>query len=80
MATSSFNLFDFKLERGTFGITYLPVLPVDVDGKASGVDIGADLGGAFSLLSCDGIGVGIAEVFVLIPEVSRGDAPAFFGL
>ena len=78
LATRSFNLFDFKLERGTFGITYLPVLPADEDGKTSGVDIGAGPGGVFSLLSCDGIG--IAEVVVLIPEVSRGNASVFFGL
>ena len=49
LATRSFNLFDFKLERGTFGITYLPVLPADVDGKTSGVDIGAVPGGLCSL-------------------------------
>ena len=73
LATRSFNLFDFKLERGTFGITYLPVLPVDVDGKTSGVVIGADLGGVTSLLSCD---VGIAEVMVL--KLVIGACSSFF--
>ena len=75
-ATNSFNLFDFKLERGTLGITYLPVLPADVDGRTSGVDIGVGLGGVHSLLSCDCIGT--AATVVLIPEMSRGNAPVFF--
>ena len=65
-ATNSFNLFDFKLERGTFGITYLPVLPDDVDGKTSGVDIGVGLGGVHSLVSWDGVGT--AAIMVLVPE------------
>ena len=62
MATRSFNLFDFKLDRGTFGITYLPVLPVDVDGKTSVTTIGADLGGVTSPRRCD---VEISEALVL---------------
>ena len=65
-ATNSFNLFDFKLERGIFGITYLPVLPDDVDGRTSGVDVGVGLGGVHSLVSWDGVGT--AAIMVLVPE------------
>ena len=31
-ATSSFNLFDFKLDLGTLGITYPSARPLEVDG------------------------------------------------
>ena len=62
LATRSFNSFDFNLERGTFGITYLLVLPVDVDGKTLVSAIGTGLDGVTSLCSCD---VGISEAMVL---------------
>ena len=41
------------------------MLPADVDGRTSGVDIGVGLGGVHSLVSCDGVGIAATIVLVL---------------
>ena len=54
LATSSFNLLDCKLLRGTFGITYLLATALEVDGWTSGVSTESTPFALASLLVCDG--------------------------
>ena len=55
LATSSFNLLDCKLLRGTLGITYVLATALEVDGWTSGASAETTPFAVVSLLGCDGV-------------------------
>ena len=55
LATSSFNLLDCKLFRGTFGITYALDAALEVDGWSSGISAEVAPFGVMSLLDDEGM-------------------------
>ena len=55
LATSSFNLLDCRLFRGTLGITYVLDRPLEVDGWTSGTSAETTSFAVVSSLGCDGV-------------------------